>query len=111
MKKTISIIGLLFTCTVSNAQSNDFLPKKSNDGWNTSAELTKSHKMIVLDSLIDSGRFKQVTSVAITHKGVLAFDRYYNESEIKTLHNTRSATKTITGTTNRFSNQRWAYFI
>ncbi|WP_339847919.1 serine hydrolase [uncultured Dokdonia sp.] len=51
-----------------------------------------------LDSLITSGHFKEMSSVVIAHKGKIIFENYYNDATAATLHNTRSATKSITGT-------------
>ncbi len=51
-----------------------------------------------MDSLIKVGKFKEISSVVIAHKGEVVFEEYYNNATKNTLHNTRSATKTITGT-------------
>ena len=51
-----------------------------------------------MDSLVASNQYQQITSIVIAHKGELVFEQYYNGSDQHTLHNTRSATKTITGT-------------
>lgn len=49
-----------------------------------------------MDSLIQSGHYKQITSVLIAQGGEIKFEKYYNGSSDSTLHNTRSATKSIT---------------
>jgi CubicO group peptidase (beta-lactamase class C family) len=50
-----------------------------------------------LDRAIASGMFKQITSVAVVQHGASIFERYYGSATAATLHNTRSATKTVTG--------------
>src|SRR5947208_8305880 len=50
-----------------------------------------------LDHAIASGEFKQITSVAVTQHGRMIFERYYGGATADTHHNTRSATKTVTG--------------
>lgn len=51
-----------------------------------------------MDSLITAGVYKEISSVVISHKGKIIFEKYYNKANAATLHNTRSSTKTITGT-------------
>jgi CubicO group peptidase (beta-lactamase class C family) len=50
-----------------------------------------------LDRAIASGEFKQITSVEVVQHGKLIFERYYGSATAATFHNTRSATKTVTG--------------
>lgn len=50
-----------------------------------------------LDRAITAGEFKQITSVAAFVHGRPIFERYYGAATADTHHNTRSATKTITG--------------
>ena len=53
--------------------------------------------LVRLDSAILDGRFQRITSVVIARDGKLVYERYYGGTADSTLHNTRSATKTITG--------------
>jgi CubicO group peptidase (beta-lactamase class C family) len=46
---------------------------------------------------IRAGTFKQVTSVLVARRGKLVYEGYFHGATAETLHNTRSATKTITG--------------
>ena len=46
---------------------------------------------------IQSGQFKQITSVLVARNGKLVFEAYFDGADADTLHNTRSATKTVTG--------------
>jgi CubicO group peptidase (beta-lactamase class C family) len=67
-----------------------------------SKELNRSHPKAVaslqqLDSLIRQDAFKQISSVLIASSGDPVFEGYYNGHTQSSLHNTRSATKTITG--------------
>lgn len=51
-----------------------------------------------LDSLIVKNHFEKITSIIVSKNGKIVFEKYYNTTNEKTLHNTRSATKSITGT-------------
>ncbi len=51
-----------------------------------------------MDSLVNADHYKEISSIIISHKGEIIFENYYNDATGVTLHNTRSATKTITGT-------------
>jgi len=51
-----------------------------------------------LDSTINAGKYERITSVVIARKGKVLFEKYYNGKDIDSKHNTRSATKTLTGT-------------
>ncbi|HEX3679858.1 MAG TPA: serine hydrolase domain-containing protein [Galbitalea sp.] len=67
-------------------------------GHRTSARaLVDAAAATALDRAIASGEFKQVTSVAVLQHNALIFEGYYGAATDTTLHNTRSATKTITG--------------
>jgi CubicO group peptidase (beta-lactamase class C family) len=50
-----------------------------------------------LDQAIAGGEFTHITSVLISRHGTLAYERYYEGFTADSLHDTRSATKTITG--------------
>jgi CubicO group peptidase (beta-lactamase class C family) len=50
-----------------------------------------------MESAIRSGEFKKVTSVLVSRGDRLLYEGYFNGADAATLHNTRSATKTITG--------------
>lgn len=49
-----------------------------------------------LDAAIRANQFEQITSVLVSRKGQLVMEQYYNGYTDTTLHDTRSATKTIT---------------
>jgi CubicO group peptidase (beta-lactamase class C family) len=50
-----------------------------------------------LETVIRSGEFQAVTSVLLARGDRLAFETYSQDSGLAALHNTRSATKTVTG--------------
>ncbi len=54
-------------------------------------------RFAAMDAAIRAGEFKKTTSVLVAVDGKTLFEGYYNGADAATLHNTRSATKTITG--------------
>ena len=50
-----------------------------------------------MEKAVQSGEFKKVTSIVIARHGQLAYEGYFGGTDAATLHNTRSATKTVTG--------------
>ena len=48
-----------------------------------------------MDSAITTGKYEQITSVLVAKKGQVVFEKYYNGNDKNSLHNTRSATKTM----------------
>src|SRR5215472_15814818 len=50
-----------------------------------------------MDAAIRAGEFKSITSVVVWRDGKLLHEAYFSGANAETLHNTRSATKTITG--------------
>jgi CubicO group peptidase (beta-lactamase class C family) len=75
------------------------LPSESA-GWLTTrletANLSAS-RIRAMDSAIQSGEFQKITSVLVARNGKLVFEAYYDGADATSLHNTRSATKTVTG--------------
>jgi CubicO group peptidase (beta-lactamase class C family) len=63
----------------------------------TAQALPTGEAAAALDRAIRSGEFKQVTSVAVVQHGRWIFEGYYGSATAATLHNTRSATKTVIG--------------
>jgi len=62
---------------------------------NFSGEESQHELLLQLDEKIKKGDYEDITSVLVTHKGQLVFERYYNDNDSNSVHNTRSATKTI----------------
>ena len=54
-------------------------------------------RLAALEKSIQAGDFKMITSVAVARRGRLVWERYFQGADAATLHNTRSATKTVTG--------------
>lgn len=50
-----------------------------------------------METAIRAGEFKEVTSVVVARKGTVVYEGYFGGADATTLHNTRSATKTVTG--------------
>lgn len=48
-----------------------------------------------MDTQIKEGTYEQITSVLIAQHGKLVFEQYYQNQDQESLHNTRSATKTL----------------
>lgn len=55
----------------------------------------KSEHLKRMDSAINSGQYERVTSVLIARDGKLVFEKYYQDNNVDSKHNTRSATKTM----------------
>lgn len=87
---------LLFSAIATFAQS----PKNLNDGL-IAGDLPGAgisiNKLQQLDSEILKNQFTKVTSILISRHGKLVYEKYYNGFSESSQHDTRSATKTITG--------------
>jgi CubicO group peptidase (beta-lactamase class C family) len=97
MVMLFTIISATFSI-VNSAQAKDINSDQMNDGWKTNNELKNNVVIEKMNSLILDNSFKSITSVVVAHKGKIVFENYYNDSNADTKHNTRSASKTITGT-------------
>ena len=58
---------------------------------------TKNYYLDLLDSLIQKNEFKEINSVVVLHENEIIYEKYYNGYDSSSLHNTRSASKSITG--------------
>jgi CubicO group peptidase (beta-lactamase class C family) len=75
-------------------------PGQADDGWPCAHAATVGLSVPHLAALthaLQAGELAQFTSVAIARRGQLAYEAYHAGVTPITLHNTRSATKTITG--------------
>ena len=76
----VTLINVLWACSAS-AQSFDW---SANDAQQ-------------LSETVSSGQYGQITSLWIEQNGVVIYEEYFSEAGQDTLHNMRSAGKTITG--------------
>jgi CubicO group peptidase (beta-lactamase class C family) len=75
-------------------------PEAIDDGWNVARADTEGlsiDKLGAMERAIRAGDFPKLTSVVIARRGKLVYEGYFGDADRKTLHNTRSATKTIAG--------------
>ena len=75
-------------------------PSPAADQWPTTgleAANLSADRLRAMTSAIQAGDFKQITSVLVARHGSLVYEAYFDGADVDTLHNTRSATKTITG--------------
>ena len=61
----------------------------------TNPNALKDSLLIQMDQKITKGDYERITSVLVARDGKVLFEKYYNDAGQSTLHNTRSATKTI----------------
>ena len=91
---TVAVFCLMITGTISAQE-----PEELNDGIKTAeakdAGISIS-KLIEMDSAIVRNEFKNITSILIARDGKLVYEKYYNGFDKNSLHDTRSATKSIT---------------
>lgn len=90
---------LLLSLTAGFAQSIE-KPLQKNDQWITGSPASAHLEDAILkqlDTAILDGKFKQINSVLIARGGKLVYEKYYNGYTADSLHNTRSASKSITG--------------
>lgn len=90
---------LLLGHSIGFAQQTEKPPQR-NDQWPTATPSSAGLNAAVLkqlDSALLAGEFEQINSVLIACNGTLVYEQYYNGYTIDSLHNTRSATKSITG--------------
>ena len=85
---SLALLGLLISSSLLAAD----WPTAAPAGSGLSAE-----RLAALEKSIQAGEMKSITSVGVVRKGKLAWERYFNGADAATLHNTRSATKTVTG--------------
>lgn len=74
-------------------------PEELDDGWATADALSrgwKAERLQALDAAIEGDAMPGTTSVLIVHRGALVYERYAGDATRDTLHNTRSATKSVT---------------
>ena len=76
------------------------VPATAGDGWSVARADSVGlsiEKLGARERAIRAGDFPKLTSVAIARHGKLVYEAYFGETDVATLHNTRSVTKTVTG--------------
>lgn len=76
-------------------------PQSSSDVFSVADPAQEGFSTQRLDEMqkaIQSGDFKAITSVVIARHGKILYEHYFDSDGVDGLRNTRSATKTITGT-------------
>ncbi len=74
-----------------------FLNAQERFEWRTNNSFDGGSNLSRMDSLVNTNVFRQITSIVIAKEGEIVFENYYGTNDNATLHNTRSATKSITG--------------
>lgn len=57
--------------------------------------IISSQLLTEMDSEVQKGTYEQITSILVAQDGALVFEKYYNDKDLNSKHNTRSATKTM----------------
>ncbi|EJF09563.1 serine hydrolase [Pontibacter sp. BAB1700] len=96
MKRRLLLFLLIASFPAVFSQS----PARLSDGIPVAAPKAariNAEKLKEMDSAIRSDQFKNITSVLIARNGKLVYEKYYQGFADSSLHDTRSATKSITG--------------
>lgn len=71
----------------------------ADDGWPAAAASDTAFDpaaLKALDTRLADGSLKQLTSVMVVQRGQPVYERYFNGADARTLHDVRSATKSVT---------------
>ncbi len=96
----VLLLGLLAGPAWVFAQVASLPPEQKEDGWRTATpdSVGVSTKPLAdMATAIRGGEFKKIGSVLIARRGKLVYEDYF-DGDASTLRDTRSATKSITGT-------------
>jgi CubicO group peptidase (beta-lactamase class C family) len=95
----ISIVTVWCSLSGSSAAQEGRESEPMSDGWPTTSVETaglSAQKLQEMESAIRADEFKKITSVVIARHGKLAYEGYFSGTDVNTLMETRSATKSIT---------------
>jgi CubicO group peptidase (beta-lactamase class C family) len=81
------LMAVLLLCSAASPQDFPTAP--------TASDKLDTAKLSALESAVQTGDFKKITSVLIARHGKLVYEHYF-DGDANTLRNTRSATKTVT---------------
>jgi CubicO group peptidase (beta-lactamase class C family) len=98
MSRTLFFAALLVTVC---AAPQILWAQVTNDGWGMATPVEEGfsgERLSEMQKAIQSGEFKAITSVLIARHGNIVYEHYFDSDGVDGLRNTRSATKTITGT-------------
>lgn len=96
----VTVAGLVVACSTTQRGNAANAPHSLSDGWATaragSIGLSET-RLAAMESAIRSGQFRKIGSVLIARDGKLVYEAYFGGTDVDTLHDTRSVTKTVTG--------------
>ena len=98
MKGTIYVIAF---CLMLFPAAPIVAGKGRADDWPVATpghEGVSPERLAAMQKAIESGDFKSITSVLIAREGKIVYECYFDAEGVDGLRNTRSATKTVTGT-------------
>jgi CubicO group peptidase (beta-lactamase class C family) len=99
---TLLLAGVILWACQPHSPANvvTTVPPVRQDGWATASPDSvglSARRLEEMDDLVRSGSLKKITSILVARGGTLVHETYF-EGDADTLRDTRSATKTITGT-------------
>lgn len=92
------IAVILMGCVSKETPDLSQIPEKRDDGWSVGSAEQFTMNTALLDTMslhIETGQYVDIHSVLVAKDGVLVLEEYFNENDQDTLHEIRSATKSI----------------
>ncbi len=94
----ILALAVFAGCSPESKSNVPQIPEKLDDGWSVASPAQFDVNMALLDSMlskIESGTYVNIHCVLVIKDGLLVFERYFGANDHTTLHEIRSATKSI----------------
>ena len=91
-------VTLFADCTSEAKRDVSPAPEQLDDGWDVASPVRFAADVALLDSMIhrtETGQYVNINSVLVAKDGVLVLEEYFNGNDRNTLHEIRSATKSI----------------